>query len=258
MSLGSKPLRCLGGEDMVVAALVPFEIASGLALVLLLPMEVQLLTVMCSEASGGGEGGSWAGTRWPDAEIARSELEAEVGWYGQAGGGGAGSPITRVRSPWPTSLFGTAFSSCLLTLPAPGPPIQILDYRPFTPPLSLCLRGCSCRELLSHTRPRFVPIFSFLSLSLSLSLSMFFSPSLLFFLLLLLVGSSWSGESLVYRLLGPSISYFFRFLCFLRTIRSWSNRRPMSCRRGTFDKDEDNSAVLDPPDLVHARYRSLG
>ena len=174
MSLGSKPLRCLGGEDMVVAALVPFEIASGLALVLLLPMEVQLLTVMCSEASGGGEGGSWAGTRWPDAEIARSELEAEVGWYGQAGGGGAGSPITRVRSPWPTSLFGTAFSSCLLTLPAPGPPIQILDYRPFTPPLSLCLRGCSCRELLSHTRPRFVPIFSF-SLSLSLSLSLCFS-----------------------------------------------------------------------------------
>ena len=174
MSLGSKPLRCLGGEDMVVAALVPFEIASGLALVLLLPMEVQLLTVMCSEASGGGEGGSWAGTRWPDAEIARSELEAEVGWYGQAGGGGAGSPITRVRSPWPTSLFGTAFSSCLLTLPAPGPPIQILDYRPFTPPLSLCLRGCSCRELLSHTRPRFVPIFSF-SLSLSLSLYVFLS-----------------------------------------------------------------------------------
>lgn len=73
--MGSKPLRCLGGEDIVAAALVPFEIASGLAVVLLLlPIELQLFALsMCNEASGGGEGGSWAGTRWPDAEITASE-----------------------------------------------------------------------------------------------------------------------------------------------------------------------------------------
>lgn len=139
---------------MVAAALVPFEIASGLAVVLLLllPIELQLFALsMCNEASGGGEGGSWAGTRcWPDAEITASE----AGWHRQAGAGAVGSSITRVLSPWPTSLFGTAFSSCLLTLPAPGPPIQILDYRPFTPPLSLCLRGCAPLASSSRALPR--------------------------------------------------------------------------------------------------------
>lgn len=84
--MGSKPLRCLGGEDMVAAALVPFEIASGLAVLLLLlwlPMELlpmQLLsTATWSKASGGGEGGSWAGTRWPEVVELAVDVVIEAG-----------------------------------------------------------------------------------------------------------------------------------------------------------------------------------
>lgn len=112
-------------------------VTAVLLLALMTAQTVPLLLPRCREVSGGGEGGScWAGWRTvlPD--------DRSGGWQRQPGAGG--SP--RARSPWPTWLWGTAFSSCLVTLPAPGPPIQTRDdRRPRWLHLS-DLRDCPCRR----------------------------------------------------------------------------------------------------------------
>lgn len=114
-----------------------FVVIAGLFVPLMTAQTVPLLLPRCREVSGGGEGGScWAEwrTALPD--------DRSGGWQRQPDAGD--SP--RARSPWPTWLWGTAFSSCLVTLPAPGPPIQARDdRRPRWLHLS-DLRDCPCRR----------------------------------------------------------------------------------------------------------------
>lgn len=126
---------------MAAAFLALPSLGLAVVVVLLLPLmtahTVPLLLPICKEVSGGGEGGSC----WAEERTALPDVRSG-GWQRQPDAGG--SP--RTRSPWPTWLWGTAFSSCLVTLPAPGPPIQTRDdRRPRWLHLS-DLRGCSCQR----------------------------------------------------------------------------------------------------------------
>lgn len=132
-SLDSKPRRCLFDDDIVFLALVPSATAFACPFLPLSLLSIQYLPLSnCSNDTGG----SLSALR--KCEPPKGELLIKIN------GGFSWAACT-----------GTAISSCLRTLPVPGPPIQFDDRHRPAPLLSV--KHTSCHTLdnrgFAFTRP---------------------------------------------------------------------------------------------------------